>query len=167
MQRRRVRSVGMALARQLSALLPQHRRYLHREPRALSIATEVVREARFPEGFYKVGFDLVLNGRNHGCGGDRFGFGESIEQELRTEVVVTMGMGDVNGDEILATLDDPIQQLPRVLRGQKRINEYGITLLMREFAEPDRDWVPDLRFAPIPKASHWVQADRESQRPID
>jgi len=97
-------------------------------------------KARFPEGFYKVGFDLVLNGRNHGCGGDRFGFGESIEQELRTEVVVTMGMGDVNGDEILATLDDPIQQIPRVLRGQKRINEYGITLLMREFAEPDRDW---------------------------
>ena len=24
---------------------------------------------------------------------------------------------------------------------------------------PDRDWVPDLRFAPIPEASHWVQAD--------
>jgi hypothetical protein len=29
---------------------------------------------------------------------------------------------------------------------------------MREFAEPDHDCVPDLRFAPIPEASHWVQA---------
>ena len=38
---------------------------------------------------------------------------------------------------------------------------------MREFAEPDRDWVPDLRFAPIPKTSHWVQTAGESQRPID
>jgi len=31
--------------------------------------------------------------------------------------------------------------------------------LVREIAEPSREWVPDLRFAPIPEASHWVQAD--------
>ena len=31
--------------------------------------------------------------------------------------------------------------------------------LLREVAEPEREWVSDLRFAPIPEASHWVQAD--------
>jgi hypothetical protein len=31
-------------------------------------------------------------------------------------ILVTMAMGDVIGDEILATLDDPIHQLSRLLR---------------------------------------------------
>jgi epoxide hydrolase 4 len=31
--------------------------------------------------------------------------------------------------------------------------------LLREIAEPSREWVPDLRLSRIPEASHWVQAD--------
>ena len=74
-------------------------------------------KAQFPDGLDILRLDLVLNGRYHGCGGDRLGIRESIEQELQTEVVVTMGVGDVNGDKIFATLDELIHQLPRVLRG--------------------------------------------------
>jgi pimeloyl-ACP methyl ester carboxylesterase len=47
----------------------------------------------------------------------------------------------------------PIECPVQVIWGEK--DRY----LLREFAEPERDWVPDLRFAPIPEASHWVQAD--------
>src|SRR5215831_13846797 len=78
--------------------------------RRYQLRRELSRKARFPERAYKVGVDLVLNGRNHGCGGDRFRVRESIEQGLQTEAVVTMGVGDVNGHEILSTLDDPIYQ---------------------------------------------------------
>jgi len=48
---------------------------------------------------------------------------ESIEQDLQTEVVITMGMGHVNGHEILASLDEPIHQFDRLLSGQKRVDE--------------------------------------------
>jgi pimeloyl-ACP methyl ester carboxylesterase len=47
----------------------------------------------------------------------------------------------------------PIERPVQVIWGEK--DRY----LLREFAEPEREWVPDLRFAPIPEASHWVQAD--------
>jgi epoxide hydrolase 4 len=35
--------------------------------------------------------------------------------------------------------------------------------LLREIAEPSREWVPDLRIARIAEASHWVQADAPEQ----
>jgi pimeloyl-ACP methyl ester carboxylesterase len=47
----------------------------------------------------------------------------------------------------------PISRPVQVVWGEK--DRY----LLRDIAEPGRDWVPDLRFAPIPEASHWVQAD--------
>jgi len=47
----------------------------------------------------------------------------------------------------------PIPRPVQVIWGEKD------RFLLRELAEPGRDWVPDLRFAPIPEASHWVQAD--------
>ncbi|HKC59035.1 MAG TPA: alpha/beta hydrolase [Myxococcales bacterium] len=47
----------------------------------------------------------------------------------------------------------PISRPVQVVWGEK--DRY----LLRDIAEPERDWVPDLRFAPIPEASHWVQAD--------
>ena len=51
------------------------------------------------------------------------------------------------------TLWKPISRPVQVIWGEKD------HFLLREFAEPGRDWVPDLRFSPIPEASHWVQAD--------
>ena len=47
----------------------------------------------------------------------------------------------------------PIERPVQVIWGEK--DRY----LIRDIAEPEREWVPDLRFAPIPEASHWVQAD--------
>jgi len=47
----------------------------------------------------------------------------------------------------------PIDKPVQVIWGEK--DRY----LLREIAEPEREWVPDLRFAPIPEASHWVHAD--------
>ena len=47
----------------------------------------------------------------------------------------------------------PIERPVQVIWGEK--DRY----LLREVAEPEREWVSDLRFAPIPEASHWVQAD--------
>jgi epoxide hydrolase 4 len=47
----------------------------------------------------------------------------------------------------------PISRPVQVVWGEK--DRY----LLRDIAEPGRDWVPDLRFSPIPEASHWVQAD--------
>ncbi len=46
-------------------------------------------------------------------------------------------------------IDGPVQ----IIWGEK--DRY----LGREIAEPSREWVTDLRFAAIPEASHWVQAD--------
>jgi len=47
----------------------------------------------------------------------------------------------------------PIARPAQVIWGEK--DRY----LLREIAEPPREWVLDLRFAPIPEAGHWVQAD--------
>jgi pimeloyl-ACP methyl ester carboxylesterase len=51
----------------------------------------------------------------------------------------------------------PIERPVQVIWGEK--DRY----LLREIAEPSREWVPDLRFTPIPQASHWVQADAPDQ----
>jgi pimeloyl-ACP methyl ester carboxylesterase len=51
----------------------------------------------------------------------------------------------------------PIERPVQVIWGEK--DRY----LLREIAEPSREWVPDLRFVPIPDASHWVQADAPEQ----
>ena len=57
----------------------------------------------------------VSRSRNHGCGGDRFSMG-IYRAGAPTQEVVTMAMGDVIGDDILATFDEPIHQLSRLLR---------------------------------------------------
>lgn len=43
-----------------------------------------------------------------------------------------MGMGDVDGCEILAALDEPVDQLLRVLDRQKRIDEDGIVFAINQ-----------------------------------
>src|SRR5215813_1177764 len=43
-----------------------------------------------------------------------------------------MGVGDVNGDKILATRNHPVHQLAGLLRGQKGINEDCISLAANE-----------------------------------
>ena len=47
----------------------------------------------------------------------------------------------------------PIERPVQVIWGEK--DRY----LGAEIAQPSPEWVPDLRFAPLPEASHWVQAD--------
>lgn len=51
----------------------------------------------------------------------------------------------------------PIERPVQVIWGEQ--DRY----LLPEIAEPSREWVPDLRFTPIPEASHWVQADAPEQ----
>src|SRR5437016_5190541 len=46
--------------------------------------------------------------------------------------MVTVGMGDVNGDEVLAAFRDPVYQLLRMLHGQKGIDENSITFAVNE-----------------------------------
>src|SRR5215475_2978090 len=46
--------------------------------------------------------------------------------------MVAMRMSDVNGNEILATLGEPIDQILRMLDGQKRINEDGIVFAVNQ-----------------------------------
>src|SRR5262249_3838752 len=46
--------------------------------------------------------------------------------------MVTMRMSNVNGNEILATLGEPIDEILRMLDGQKRINEDGIVFAVNQ-----------------------------------
>jgi hypothetical protein len=46
--------------------------------------------------------------------------------------MVTVGMGDVLSDEVLAAFRDPVYQLLRVLHGQKGIDEDSITFAVNE-----------------------------------
>src|SRR2546426_11496344 len=101
MQRRRVRSVGMAQLDDFQRFSLEMEGISIENLRCDQLRRKLSGKARLPDGFYKVGCDLFLNGRNHGCGGDRPGIREPVEQRLQAEVVVTMGVGDVDGDEIL------------------------------------------------------------------
>src|SRR5260221_13970766 len=121
MQPRRVRGVGMAQLDDFQRFSLEMEVISVENLRRCQLRRKLSGKARFPEGLYKVGPDLVLNGRNHGCRRDRSGIGESIEQDLQTEVVVTMSMGDVYAHEIPAAHDAPILQFPRLLIGQNRV----------------------------------------------
>jgi hypothetical protein len=46
--------------------------------------------------------------------------------------MVAMRMSDVNTNEILVTLGDPVDQILRMLDGQKRINENGIVFAVNQ-----------------------------------
>jgi hypothetical protein len=46
--------------------------------------------------------------------------------------MVTVSVGDIDGDEVLAARDDPIQQSPRLLGGQEGIHENGVALAVNE-----------------------------------
>src|SRR5215468_9783180 len=46
--------------------------------------------------------------------------------------MVAMRMSDVNANEILATLGEPVYQILRMLDGQKRINEDGIVFAVNQ-----------------------------------
>ena len=69
--------------------------------------------------------------------------------------MVTVGMGDVNGDEVLAAFRDPVYQLLRMLHGQKGIDEDSVT-----FAVNERDGlVTQARFS-LPGGKPWVELSR-------
>src|SRR5215467_15189629 len=46
--------------------------------------------------------------------------------------MVGMRMSDVNTNEILATLGEPVDQILRMLDGQKRVNEDGIVFAVNQ-----------------------------------
>src|SRR5215469_3418036 len=46
--------------------------------------------------------------------------------------MVAMRMSDVNTNEILATLGEPVDQILRMLDGQERINEHGIVFAVNQ-----------------------------------
>ena len=70
------------------------------------------RKSRLPEGFDEVRTYLLLYGRDRGGCGKRSCVRKPIKQELQTKEMVAMGVGDVNGREILAAPGDPIYQFP-------------------------------------------------------
>ena len=39
---------------------------------------------------------------------------ELVQQEFQTEEMVTVGMGDVNGDEVFSAFGDPVYQVLRM-----------------------------------------------------
>ena len=72
---------------------------------------KLARKARFPDGLDKLRFDLFSNGRNDGRAGDCSCVRERVKQLLQTEIVVAMGVSDVNGRKIFPAINYPIQQL--------------------------------------------------------
>ena len=100
--------------------------------RRYQLRRKLARKARFPEGLHKFRLDLVPNGRNVGCGGNCPCFGKLVQQVLQTEVVVAVGMGDVNRCKIFAGFGYPIHQFPRMLLGKKRIHKDGVAPAINE-----------------------------------
>jgi len=56
-----------------------------------------------------------LHGGHGGSRGERSCVGEPVQQEFQAKEVVAVGMGDVNGCEMLADLGKPIDQFLRML----------------------------------------------------
>src|SRR6267143_365452 len=132
MQPGRVRSVGVAQVDDVQRFSLEMEAISIENFRRYQLRRKLPGKARFPKRLHEVGCDLLLNSRYHGLRGERFRRGNSIEQELQPEDVIAMGVSDVNGDKILAARPDPIHQLARLLRGQERIDEHGITLATNE-----------------------------------
>ena len=105
---------------------------LFEDLRQYELLRNLARKARFPEGLYKFVAYLVLHGRTSGSGGKRSCIGEPIQQELETQEMIAVGMGDAYGCEILAAVDKPFCQFLRMLHGQKRIDEDGISFTINK-----------------------------------
>jgi hypothetical protein len=90
--------------------------------RRRQLRQDLARKARLPEGFYKVGLYLLLHSCNTRSGSKRPCVWKTVQEKFQTEEMVTMDMGDVNGDEVLAASRDPVYQLLRMLNGQKGID---------------------------------------------
>src|SRR5215472_11456563 len=92
----------------------------------------LTRKTHFPERPYKVRLDLVLHAADGGSSGKRPRVGEPVQYEFQSKKMVAMRMSDVNRDEILATLGEPVDQILRMLDRQKSINEDGIVLAVNQ-----------------------------------
>src|SRR6266436_4332560 len=53
---------------------------------------------------------------------------ETLQKRCQAKEMIAVPMGDVNGGEVLAARDDPIQQSLRLLRGEKGVHENGVAL---------------------------------------
>src|ERR1700730_10829405 len=138
MQRRRVQSVGMSEFDYFQCFALKIERISVENLWRDQLGRKLARKARFPDGFHKVGLDLVLTGSNHVCRGKSLRIWKFIKQHLQTEEVITMTMSYINGDKIHAALDDPIHKLPRLLRGQERIDQNSVAL-----TKDERDGIGD------------------------
>src|SRR5215469_5488152 len=92
----------------------------------------LTRKTHFPERPYKIRLDLVLHAGDGGSSGKRPHVGEPVQYEFQSKEMVAMRMSDVNTNEILATLGEPVEQILRMLDGQKRINEDGIVFTVNQ-----------------------------------
>src|ERR1700730_3053732 len=108
MQRSCVRRVGVAQVHYIQLFTLKIEGISVEDLRHDQLGRNLTRKPRLPKGTYYVRLDLLLHGRNNGRGGKRFCVGKPVQQEVQAEEMVAMGMSDVNGCEILASLDEPI-----------------------------------------------------------
>src|SRR5258707_11796236 len=59
---------------------------------------------------------------------DRPGLRETLQKRCQAKEMIAVPVGDVNGGEVLAARDDPIQQSLRLLRREKGVHENGVAL---------------------------------------
>jgi len=69
--------------------------------------------------------------------------------------MVTVGMSDVNGDEVLAAFRDPVYQFLRMLHGQEGIDEDSVTFPVNE-----RNGIGNPGEISLPGGRPWVELSR-------
>src|SRR5260221_13904048 len=57
---------------------------------------------------------------------------ETLQKRCQAKEMIAVPVGDVNGGEVLAARDDPIQQSLRLLRREKGVHENGVALTADE-----------------------------------
>src|SRR5208282_1688909 len=57
---------------------------------------------------------------------------ETLQKRCQAKEMIAVPVGDVNGGEVPAARDDPIQQSLRLLRREKGVHENGVTLTADE-----------------------------------
>src|ERR1700730_2810615 len=93
---------------------------------------DLAREARLPEALHKLRRDLVMHRLDHLGGRDCFCVRKVISKQLKAEVMVAVGVSDIDCDQVLSARDNPLEQVLRVVRGKKGIDQHCIATAVDE-----------------------------------
>src|SRR6516162_6447366 len=132
MKRRSVGRVRMAQRYDFQLLALKIESVSFKDSRRDKLGRKLARKAWLPEGLYELRLDLVLNSLDNGGRRNRSCAGEPFEQKIQTEEMVAVAVGNVNRREVLFAFDDPVQQFPRLLFGQKGIDKNRIPIAVDE-----------------------------------